>query len=95
MTPAEQMLDFLREEYEHDRSGFAAVVPKGTRTPSVGKHEACNYVHLRAVIEEAREACPRAADTIIWLLWHRSLRSTRNLTVGKHILGDDEQAKEA
>lgn len=96
MTPAEQMLDFLQKEYELDRRGFDAVVPKGTKTPHVGKHEACNYAHLRAVIEEARETCPRAADTIVWLLWHRSLRSVRNLNVGEHLLGDDNnQAKEA
>lgn len=36
---------------------------------SVGKHEARNWASLKDVYEEARKKCPRAADTIAWLLW--------------------------
>lgn len=43
------------------------------RMPTVGKHEARNYVHLKNVLQEADGSCPRAADTIRWLLWHEIL----------------------
>ncbi|MEO0782530.1 MAG: hypothetical protein AAFZ46_12280 [Pseudomonadota bacterium] len=48
----------------------AVINIKPDRPATVGKHEARNYVHLSAVLKEADEACPRAADTIRWLLWH-------------------------
>ena len=53
-----------RERYNR----LLANVPK--RKSTVGKHEARNYIHLENVLEEADKACPKAADTIRWLLWH-------------------------
>lgn len=46
---------------------------KPDRAATVGKHEARNYVHLSDVLAEADKSCPRAADTIRWLLWHEIL----------------------
>lgn len=43
------------------------------RASTVGKYEARNYVHIDSVIAEADELCPRAADTIRWLIWHEVL----------------------
>jgi len=37
---------------------------------TVGKHEAMNWEHMKGVYTEAREKCPKAADTIAWMLWH-------------------------
>ncbi|NDV51525.1 hypothetical protein [Salipiger sp. PrR003] len=44
---------------------------------TVRKHEAVHPITLKSVYEEALEKCPRAADTILWLLWHAILDENR------------------
>lgn len=63
--------EFARKAYAHVCGGI-----KG-RTASVGKHEAKNHEHLRRIYEEAKDAFPRFADTLAWLLWHEILRFDR------------------
>ncbi len=46
---------------------------KPNRAVTVGKHTARNHVHITSVLAEADEKCPRAADTIRWLIWHEVL----------------------
>lgn len=61
----------FREAEENTRARHNSVLAKRPdRKPTVGKHEARNYVHLEAVLAEADEKCPKAADTIRWFLWH-------------------------
>lgn len=60
------------EKSTRDRHN-AIIGMKPDRPATVGKHEARNYAHLEAVLKEADEKCPRAADTIRWLLWHEIL----------------------
>lgn len=70
MTPTEVIKSF-REGEQNARDRHNAVIGiKPDRKATVGKHEARNYVHLSAVLKEADKTCPRAADTIRWLLWH-------------------------
>ena len=58
-----------REAISRERYNLLLVnFPK--RKSTVGKHEAQNYVHLENVLKEADKSCPKAADTIRWLLWH-------------------------
>lgn len=67
-------------EYEKEgaRETYKEVVGSDVgRTMTVSKHVATNHVHLRNVIAEADEQCPRAADTIRWMLWHNVLRVNR------------------
>ena len=67
-------------EYEKEgaRETYKEVVGSDVgRTMTVSKHVASNHVHLRNVIAEADEQCPRAADTIRWMLWHNVLRVNR------------------
>lgn len=60
-----------KEEAASARERLAFVLDGQTVTASgsVGKHRARNWQHLKEVYAEARESCPRAADTIAWLLW--------------------------
>ena len=65
------LVDHFKRQEEVRREGNNSVIRADVgRKVTVGKHEAHNYAHLKAVIAEADEACPRAADTIRWLLWH-------------------------
>lgn len=48
------------------------------RVPTVGKHKACNNVHLKNVIDRLDAIGEtEAADTIVWLLWWRDIVSNR------------------
>ena len=73
MTPAEVLKSFRDVEQSTRALHNAIIGIKPDRKGTVGKHEARNYAHLEAVLKEADEACPRAADTIRWLLWHEIL----------------------
>lgn len=69
---ASEALDAFRRVEENCRATQNAIAETlNGRKPTVGKHEAGNHVHLRNVLAEADEACPRAADTIRWLIWHK------------------------
>ena len=73
MTPAEALKSFRDVERNTRERHNAVIGIKPDRKATVGKHEARNYVHLEQVLKEADAACPRAADTIRWLLWHEIL----------------------
>ncbi len=69
-----EALKAFRQVEESTRERHNAIIGiKPDRAVTVGKHEARNVVHLGAVLAEADEVCPRAADTIRWLLWHEIL----------------------
>lgn len=73
MTPSEAIKSFRGVEKNTRDRNNAIIGIKPDRKVTVGKHEARNYAHLSAVLKEADDACPRAADTIRWLLWHEIL----------------------
>jgi len=64
---------FRSHEQNARKRGNTVLRDAAKKTSTVGKHEARNYVHLAQVLAEADEACPRAADTIRWLIWHEIL----------------------
>lgn len=70
MTPSEALKSFRDVEQNTRERNNAIIGIQPDRKATVGKHEARNHVHLSAVLKEADETCPRAADTIRWLLWH-------------------------
>ena len=68
------VVDAFRQREQSTRERGNVVIRNAAKTTSsVGKHEARNYAHLLSVLEEADAACPRAADTIRWLIWHEIL----------------------
>lgn len=70
MKPSEA-LDAFRNAEQNARDRYNPILANfPDRKPVVGKHEARNHVHLEETLAEADEKCPRAADTIRWLLWH-------------------------
>jgi hypothetical protein len=73
MTLAEALKSFRDVEKSTRERHNAIIGIKPDRKATVGKHEARNYVHLADVLKEADATCPRAADTIRWLLWHEIL----------------------
>lgn len=75
-----------RERYNHILSKFP------DRKPTVGKHEAQNFVHLEAVLAEADKTCPRAADTIRWLLWHDILDAQWYMHMAEMLISDKESS---
>lgn len=78
VLPPEEMHKQHRMMVDSAKKAFEEVVgDQSGRKMTVGKHEACNHVHLRSVLEEADEKCPRASDTIRWLLWHNVLHAQR------------------
>ncbi|WP_020042145.1 hypothetical protein [Salipiger mucosus] len=82
--------EMLARDLALEREGLEAVVDARPEGPAiVGKHQARNYTHLKAVIAEADEACPRAAETIRWLIWH----SVLDLVRMKQIADDLEEDK--
>lgn len=82
----EEFREVLRLEEALEREGLAQVLADRPDGPAVvGKHEAKNWVHLRAVISEAQDACPRAAETIRWLLWHGVLDAQRVMLMAEDI----------
>lgn len=64
-----QMLDQHKMREDSARATLSAI-GRPDRPMTVGKHEAGNHVHLQRVLAEADQTCPRAADTIRWLIWH-------------------------
>lgn len=74
MLTTRELIQHFRDRERDVREGSNAVLKTSQgRKVVVGKHEAQNYAHLERVLSEADEACPRAADTIRWLLWHKVL----------------------
>lgn len=63
----------VEENTRNRNNGIICIKPE--RPATVGKHEAKNWVHLENVLAEADGKCPRAADTIRWLLWHEVLNA--------------------
>ena len=81
--------EWLDREMTSARDGLKEVIdarPEGAAV--VGKYEATNYGHLRSVIAEADEACPRAAETLRWLLWHNVMDITRIVQVADDLEED-------
>jgi IMP dehydrogenase/GMP reductase len=91
MSLSSEDLDRLhREALEAAREAYNAVVGQdGGHKMTVGKHEAKNHAHLKSVIEEADAACPRAADTLRWLLWHRVLEAQRMAETAAEGVGEE------
>jgi hypothetical protein len=84
LTPAE-IHQQHKQKADHAREAFHEVLgPKPKRKMTVGKHEAQNYVNLKNVIAEADEKCPKAADTIRWILWHDVLEADRMAFLTEH-----------
>lgn len=82
----EEFREMLRRDEALDREALSKVLADRPAGPAiVGKHEATNWAHLRAVISEAQEACPRSAETIRWLLWHRVLDAQRVMQLADNI----------
>ena len=78
MLSSDEMQKQHRMAVEAARDRFKTVVgDHAGQAVTVGKHEAMNYVHLKTVIAEADELCPRAADTLRWFLWHDVLEAQR------------------
>jgi hypothetical protein len=58
------------------------------RVPTIGKHRAVNTAHIQAVVARLDEAGDReAADTIVWLCWHRALDRERE----RFLLADKDE----
>jgi hypothetical protein len=76
----------IRERYNRLLANF----PK--RKSTVGKHEARNYIHLENVLEDADKSCPKAADTIRWLLWHDILDAQWHMHMAE-MIEDTEEAE--
>ncbi|ANC85481.1 hypothetical protein [Sphingomonas sp. NIC1] len=56
----------------------AREVYEGYKPTVVGKHQAPNNVHLKAVVDRLVAAGDlEAADTIVWLMWHRDIAANR------------------
>jgi hypothetical protein len=82
----EEFREVLRRDEALERDGLTQVLAERPDGPAmVGKHEAKNWAHLRAVIAEAQDACPRAAETIRWLLWHGVLDAQRVMLMAEDI----------
>ncbi|MGC1494193.1 MAG: hypothetical protein WA790_00180 [Sulfitobacter sp.] len=94
MTPAEALKSFRDVEQGTRERHNAIICIKPDRKATVGKHEARNYVHLEAVLKEADETCPRAADTIRWLLWHEILDAQWAMHMVEMITPKEGQANE-
>lgn len=89
----EEFTKILKESEDHARRGLERIHSNlPDRPPLVGKHQAKNWNHLQEVLAEAETACPRAADTIYWLLWHDVLRCQRvRLMAEELITGSSEE----
>ncbi|MEO1108299.1 MAG: hypothetical protein AAFX90_10285 [Pseudomonadota bacterium] len=72
MYSVQEMIDQHKQREDGARETLIAI-GKSDRPMTVGKHEAKNHNHLKSVLAEADEVCPRAADTIRWLFWHECL----------------------
>ena len=71
MLTVVQLIDHFKSREKDTREGNNLVISSAVGKPTtVGKHEARNRKHLASVLAEADQSCPRAADTIRWLLWH-------------------------
>jgi hypothetical protein len=81
-----EFISMLRREEASARGDLAkALADRPAGPTAVGKHEAKNWTHLRTVISEAQDACPRAAETIRWLLWHSVLDAQRIMMIAEDI----------
>lgn len=78
MLTVEQIHDQHMQQVESARKAFREVLgDKPAIKPTVGKHEAHNYVRLKQVLAEAWEKCPDAASVICWFLWWDVLEAQR------------------
>ena len=63
------------------------------RRPVIGKHHAVNTAHITTVVANLDAIGEReAADTIVWLVWHRALDRERErfLTEDAHLLKEQQ-----
>lgn len=72
MLTIDEMRDQFRQMKQNADDALRVCIPEGFK-PTLGKHEAVNHASMKRVIAEAQAACPDAAATIAWLLWHKSL----------------------
>lgn len=78
--------EMLRREEVLDREGLEAVLGSNPeRAPTVRKYEAKHWAHLKEVVAIADDECPRAADTIRWLLWWTVSHSQRMVLMADDI----------
>lgn len=70
----DELVGHFTDKEAGDRERYNRILAEfPDRKSTVGKHEAQNYIHLANVLEEADKSCPKAADTIRWILWHKVL----------------------
>ena len=87
---ADELIALFRSREKDTREGNSLVISDAVGKPSmVGKHEARNRVHLESVLAEADKECPRAADTIRWLLWHEILDAQWYMHMAEMLKNDD------
>jgi hypothetical protein len=78
-----------KEAWAHENyNRILAIIPD--HKPTVGKHEAITHAHLANVLAEADKSCPKAADTIRWILWHNILNAQWYIHMAK-MLPDAEK----
>lgn len=94
LTPAEVHQQHV-DRVKYAREAFSKVLGENPeRKTIVGKYEAHNYVHLKAVLEEADELCPKAADTIRWFLWWAVLDAQRMSFLTEHFKNEPQTQTE-
>ena len=76
LSDFQELLDREQRMIADGMAQVLAVFPPDY-TCNVGKHEAVNYKRLEGVVAEALTHCPKAAETIYWLLWHKQLAAQR------------------
>ncbi|CAM3780968.1 hypothetical protein [Litorimonas haliclonae] len=88
LSPTE-MHEQIQRRLESAQEGLSRIMPKAKeRKLTVGKYEASNWTHLEQVLSDADESCPRAADTIRWLIWWKAL----DLQTLAYLLSDVESS---
>lgn len=92
MDKAELVSSFTEREADSRERYNRLLANFPDRKSTVGKHEARNYIHLEKVLEEADKTCPKAADTIRWLLWHEILDAQWHMHMAE-ILTTSEEPK--
>jgi len=90
-----EMVKLFSDAEAHYRDGYGTLLAGfPERKCTVGKHEAKNWIHLERVLSGADNDCPRAADTIRWLLLHNVLDAQWYLHVAE-MLPSTPHSKEA
>lgn len=94
MKDGRELSKLFQEQEESLRERYNQILREfPDRKPVVGKHEALVVTHLKSVLKSADEDCPKAADTIRWLLWHDILTAQWYLHMAEMLPGarEDEQ----